>query len=173
MERERQYKTAKNNVDRNNVTTTAAPFSALKSPDPDKYAQYSSINSETTTQDHPSPKIRPTARSIPTPIEICNGLDEYVIGQKNVKMALAVSVYNHYKRITIAERNAYYKQLQQHELQKSNNNESMEIPSKKPYCEVSRNMVQPPKSSTVGDMQICEVDKSNLIIIGPTGSGKV
>jgi ATP-dependent Clp protease ATP-binding subunit ClpX len=173
MERERQYNTAKNNFDRNNATTTAAPSNALKSPDPDKYAEYSSINSETTKQDHPPPKFRQTARSIPTPIEICNGLDEYVIGQKNVKMALAVSVYNHYKRIAIAERNAYYKQLQQHELQKSSNHESMEIPSKKPYCEVSRNTVQPPNNVAVVDTQICEVDKSNLIIIGPTGSGKV
>jgi flagellar biosynthesis GTPase FlhF/ribosomal protein S27AE len=178
MERERQFNTSKSYVDKKNSTTnttTAATYNSLKSHDPDKYVQYSSINSETiaSKQDHPSPKIRPITRTIPTPIEICNGLDEYVIGQKNVKIALAVSVYNHYKRITIAERNSYYKQLQQQEQQKSNNHETTEIPSRKPYCEVSRNMVQQPNSSIVEDAQICEVDKSNLIIIGPTGSGKV
>lgn len=33
------------------------------------------------------------------PVEIKTGLDEYVIGQERAKMALAVAVYNHYKRI--------------------------------------------------------------------------
>ncbi len=37
--------------------------------------------------------------SVPKPIEIKNILDEYVIGQDDAKVALAVSVYNHYKRI--------------------------------------------------------------------------
>lgn len=35
---------------------------------------------------------------LPTPSEIKNNLDQYVIGQENVKKALSVSVYNHYKR---------------------------------------------------------------------------
>jgi len=35
----------------------------------------------------------------PTPIEIKDILDEYVIGQDEAKRALAVSVYNHYKRV--------------------------------------------------------------------------
>ena len=36
---------------------------------------------------------------IPTPIEIKEYLDQYVIGQEQAKIALSVSVYNHYKRI--------------------------------------------------------------------------
>ena len=37
---------------------------------------------------------------IPTPREIKNFLDLFVIGQDNAKKALSVAVYNHYKRIT-------------------------------------------------------------------------
>jgi len=36
---------------------------------------------------------------LPTPMEIKSGLDEYVIGQDDAKVALSVAVYNHYKRI--------------------------------------------------------------------------
>ncbi len=36
---------------------------------------------------------------IPTPREIRNYLDQYIIGQDETKIALSVAVYNHYKRI--------------------------------------------------------------------------
>ena len=39
------------------------------------------------------------AINIKTPAEIKEGLDQYVIGQDEAKRVLAVSVYNHYKRI--------------------------------------------------------------------------
>ncbi len=62
---------------------------------------------------------------MPKPKEIKSHLDEYVIGQEDAKRALAVAVYNHYKRI--------YKQS---------------------------------KSNDV------EVQKSNILLLGPTGTGK-
>ena len=37
--------------------------------------------------------------SVPTPQEICNVLDDYVIGQKRAKRVLSVAVHNHYKRL--------------------------------------------------------------------------
>ena len=40
-------------------------------------------------------------KSIPKPREICEVLDQYVIGQDEAKKALSVAVYNHYKRINI------------------------------------------------------------------------
>ena len=63
--------------------------------------------------------------SVPKPKEIKNYLDQYVIGQENAKKALAVAVYNHYKRI----------------------------------------------SSNIADDEI-ELQKSNILLLGPTGSGK-
>jgi ATP-dependent Clp protease ATP-binding subunit ClpX len=36
---------------------------------------------------------------LPSPLEIFNQLDEYVIGQEKAKKVLSVAVYNHYKRI--------------------------------------------------------------------------
>lgn len=61
-----------------------------------------------------------------TPKEIKAKLDEYVIGQDESKKVLAVSVYNHYKRIKLAEE----------------------------------------------DDNSVDVQKSNVLVIGPTGSGK-
>ncbi|MFC5558183.1 ATP-dependent protease ATP-binding subunit ClpX [Ureibacillus thermophilus] len=64
-------------------------------------------------------------QDVPKPKEILSILDEYVIGQERAKKALAVAVYNHYKRIN--------------------------------------------SNSKIDDV---ELSKSNIILIGPTGSGK-
>ena len=50
---------------------------------------------------------------IPTPREIRDTLDQYIIGQEDAKVALSVAVYNHYKRI-------YFGGGDDVELQKSN-----------------------------------------------------
>src|SRR6476646_1601165 len=63
---------------------------------------------------------------VPAPQEIKDVLDQYVIGQEQAKKALAVSVYNHYKRIN---------------------------------------------STTLKDDDV-ELDKSIILLIGPTGVGK-
>ena len=64
-------------------------------------------------------------KKFPTPREINQILDEYVIGQTDAKKVLSVAVYNHYKRI-------------------DNDNK-------------------------IGDV---ELSKSNILLVGPTGSGK-
>lgn len=57
--------------------------------------------------------IREIPDNVPTPQEIHAVLDEYIIGQSKAKVALSVSVYNHYKRI-------YFGGGDDVELQKSN-----------------------------------------------------
>ena len=65
-----------------------------------------------------------TVEQLPTPKEVKEILDQYVIGQESAKVALSVAVYNHYKRI-------YF-----------------------------------------GGSNDVELQKSNILMIGPTGSGK-
>jgi ATP-dependent Clp protease ATP-binding subunit ClpX len=64
-------------------------------------------------------------KDVPKPKEICEILDDYVIGQDQAKKSLSVAVYNHYKRIN--------------------------------------------SNSKIDDV---ELSKSNIAMIGPTGSGK-
>ena len=61
---------------------------------------------------------------LPTPMEMKQYMDSYIIGQEDAKIALSVAVYNHYKRIYLAT-----------------------------------------------DSQV-ELQKSNILLIGPTGCGK-
>jgi len=65
------------------------------------------------------------SRKLPTPMEIKDILDEYVIGQQRAKKVLSVAVYNHYKRLNYS-----------------------------------------------GKKDDVELQKSNILLVGPTGVGK-
>ncbi|KAK6936682.1 ATPase, AAA-type, core [Dillenia turbinata] len=81
-------------------------------------------------------------RNFPTPKELREELDKYVIGQDKAKKVLSVAVYNHYKRI-------YHECLQ-----------------KRPVGDSSNNKVD------ATDDDLVELEKSNVLLMGPTGSGK-
>ncbi len=71
-------------------------------------------------------EVAETVTQVPAPQEIKGVLDQYVIGQEGAKKALAVAVYNHYKRINSGAKRE-------------------------------------------GEV---ELDKSNILLLGPTGVGK-
>jgi len=72
-------------------------------------------------------QAKPLFTSIPSPRQIKEFLDQYVIGQDHAKRVLSVSVHNHYKRLTHAD---------------------------------------------LDESDAVEIDKSNVLLIGPTGCGK-
>lgn len=122
---------------------------------------------------------------MPTPQEIRKGLDEYVIGQSNVKVALSVGVYNHYKRIFVSEAQASVESRRTHVEQdeyyplraESGGLSDLNLGqhgSTKPTMDGTPNMNQ--NSITNDDygtdVEDVEIDKSNIMLLGPTGSGK-
>jgi len=124
-------------------------------------------------------------KRMPTPLEIRKGLDEYVIGQSNVKVALSVGVYNHYKRIFVSEAQASVESRRTHVEQdeyyplraESGGLSDLNLGqhgSTKPTMDGTPNMNQ--NSITNDDygtdVEDVEIDKSNIMLLGPTGSGK-
>lgn len=75
---------------------------------------------------------QPLFTTIPTPRQIKEYLDQYIIGQEYAKKAMSVAVHNHYKRLMTNSQN---------------------------------------EADAQGQSEV-EIDKSNVLLIGPTGSGK-
>ncbi len=81
--------------------------------------------------------------TLPKPMQIKERLDEYVIGQDAAKLALSVAVYNHYKRILTLEQNT-----------------------------AANGKGKKKKKTTAISEDGVELQKSNVLLLGPTGVGK-
>ncbi len=86
---------------------------------------------------------------IPRPSEIHRRLDEHVIGQDRAKRTLSVAVHNHYKRVMA-----------------TSSPRSDAPPSEASLAESGTSAGVP------GDLDGVEIEKSNILLLGPTGCGK-
>ena len=104
----------------------------------------------------------PLFTSIPSPRQISEFLDQYVVGQRYAKKALSVAVHNHYKRLSIQEPPAVAAaDAKDATAGAANPAGTGATPPPK---------AEKPVSKVEGDE--VEIDKSNVLLIGPTGSGK-
>ena len=104
---------------------------------------FGGLNAQEDRNEKKQPERKFTMQDIMPPHKIKAQLDRYVVGQEHAKKAMSVAVYNHYKRIIDEQRRAERAEQQGKEL----------IPDP--------NVPEP-----------VEIQKSNILMIGPTGSGK-
>ncbi|MBP5242404.1 MAG: ATP-dependent Clp protease ATP-binding subunit ClpX, partial [Clostridia bacterium] len=86
------------------------------------------------------------------PAELKAELDKYIVGQDNAKKVLSVAVYNHYKRV--------------------NNLSAPKKKSKKKSFTEDIDPFAEPVDAAADELADIEIEKSNILLLGPTGSGK-
>ncbi|KAH9943396.1 ClpX ATPase regulatory subunit [Epithele typhae] len=104
--------------------------------------------------------MRPSG--LATPRELVNFLDQYVVGQETAKKVLSVAVFNHYNRVHANMRAMYYDEPPHLSGGNLSNNSKSGSGSNSPSPEPSHRMTN----------TIPMFEKSNVLVIGPTGSGK-
>ena len=108
----------------------------------------------------PVPGSEFVLEELPTPRELHTALDEYVVGQERAKKILSVAVHNHYKRIMVE---AQEKAAAQEALAAGEDEDGAAEGDQSDSAAVS---------PLISPLQEVELAKSNIMLLGPTGTGK-
>mgnify|MGYP000138881528 FL=1 len=105
-------------------------------------------------------KPRFEMKDVPPPHVIKSMLDEFIIGQDKAKKVISVAVYNHYKRVFLDKNFISLKDIERHDDSEG------ELKKKSKFVVSVKEL----KESLEG--QKTQIEKSNILMLGPTGSGK-
>ncbi|KAF5387836.1 hypothetical protein D9615_000149 [Tricholomella constricta] len=120
--------------------------------------------------EHDIPR-KPPGFGLATPRQLLEYLNEFIVGQENAKKVLSVAVFNHYNRVRA--------NLQYLETQEAEREADYEAMTNDSYDQdgVSTAQVRPMRKRRVPSppfprQHLPSFEKSNVLVIGPTGSGK-
>ncbi|WP_138377481.1 ATP-dependent Clp protease ATP-binding subunit ClpX [Collinsella bouchesdurhonensis] len=120
----------------------AQDFMAQGMPDLSELEQEFEVEDE----GYETPVASSLIKRVPTPHEIYDELSAYVMGQEDAKRAMSVAVYNHYRRVL--------------ESEAASENAIDDAPLGKHAVDAA------------DDVDTVELAKSNILLLGPTGTGK-
>ena len=120
----------------------AQDFMAQGMPDLSEFEQEFEVEDE----GYETPVASSLIKRVPTPHEIYDELSAYVMGQEDAKRAMSVAVYNHYRRVLEGEA--------------ASENATDDAPLGKHAVDAA------------DDVDTVELAKSNILLLGPTGTGK-
>ena len=120
----------------------AQDFMAQGMPDLSELEQEFEVEDE----GYETPVASSLIKRVPTPHEIYDELSAYVMGQEDAKRAMSVAVYNHYRRVL--------------ESEAASENAIDDAPLGKHAVDAA------------DDVDAVELAKSNILLLGPTGTGK-
>ena len=120
----------------------AQDFMAQGMPDLSELEQEFEVEDE----GYETPVASSLIKRVPTPHEIYDELSAYVMGQEDAKRAMSVAVYNHYRRVL--------------ESEAVSENAADDAPLGKHAVDAA------------DDVDTVELAKSNILLLGPTGTGK-
>ena len=112
---------------------------------------------------------------VPTPHEIYDELSQYVMGQEDAKRAMSVAVYNHYRRVLMGEGNAHESSGGMPES-RAKLGERLAAKLGKHSADAAESEAELDAEEAAEATELfcedVELAKSNILLLGPTGTGK-